>query len=274
MVFLLTPPTFGAMIAGMCGRFSLTTPVESVRRLFGFAEIPNLPARYNIAPTQAVLAVGPSRTAPPRRSAGGGARESRSAFFLRWGLAPSWSKDPAAGSGLINARAETVQEKPSFRAAFRRRRCLIPADGFYEWKKVDGGPKQPYRIGFADSDVFAFAGLWESWMGPDGSEIDTGAIVTTEAAPSIADIHHRMPVILEPDAFDPWLHGDAAQAAALMGPYSGARTLVATPISTRVNSVRNDGPDLWKPVDVEAGQDAAAPDPGVKTAGQDQLTLF
>ena len=219
----------------MCGRYSLTLPIDALRDLFQVDALPNLPPRYNIAPTQDVLAV---RTAPD----GGG----RSFTAFRWGLIPSWAKDPAIGSRMINARAETVAEKPAFRAAFRRRRCLIAADGFYEWAK-DGkggkGGKQPWRIALPGGAPFAFAGLWEQWMSPDGSEIESCAIVTTDAAEAIADLHHRMPVIVDPADHDLWLAADdPKQAAPLMRPYAGA--LECYPVTTRVNNVRNDDPSV------------------------------
>ena len=243
----------------MCGRFSLTTPVEGIRRLFGFSQIPNLPARYNIAPTQAVLTV---RNGEPRAGAG------RDAFMARWGLIPSWAKDPSMGARMINARAETLSEKPAFRAAWRRRRCLIPADGFYEWRTVEGR-KQPYRIRFEDGGVFAFAGLWEDWSGPDGSQVESCTIVTTDAASAIADIHHRMPVILDEAAFEPWLSGTVDEASPFLRPYGGARVLTAEAVSERVNNVRNDGPELWSPAEPPPPQQAETP-----KKANDQLSLF
>ena len=268
----------------MCGRFSLTTPVEGIRRLFGFSQIPNLPARYNIAPTQAVLNVraakpGKEGIAPPDGGNGGGGM--RDAFLARWGLIPSWAKDPSIGAKMINARAETITEKPSFRSAFRRRRCLIPADSFYEWKTLDGG-KQAFRITFDDGEPFAFAALWEDWMGADGSEIESCTIVTTDASPAIEDIHHRMPVILDPEVFEAWLTGTPEDAETLLRPYAGVRRLMSGPISNRVNNVRNDGPDLWDPVDLPAGgavADAptgdAAPKPDAPAKpDKGQLSLF
>jgi len=219
----------------MCGRYSLTTPVESLRGLFGFDERPNLAPRYNIAPTQAVAVVRPALEAGGRRL-----------VMLRWGLVPSWAKDSSIGSRMINARAETVAEKPAFRTAFRRRRCLVLADGFYEWKKSGDGPKQPWRITSADATAFAFAGLWEHWDSPDGETVETCAIVTTDAAPAIGHIHPRMPVILQPGDLEGWLSGDPADADALLHPYGGA--LEAYPVSRRINSVRNDDAALIEPV--------------------------
>ncbi len=247
----------------MCGRFSLTTPVDGIRRLFGFSQIPNLPARYNIAPTQAILAV--------RAAAKGGESTPPDAFMVRWGLIPSWAKEPSIGARMINARSETLSEKPAFRAAFRRRRCLIPADAFYEWRS-QGAPqkKQAFRIAFEDGGPFAFAGLWEDWLAPDGSEVESCTIVTTEAARPIAEIHHRMPVILDPPAFGDWLTGPEDRAAGWLRPYDGNRALVAERIVDRVNNVRNDGPELWeKAPEMEAEQPAAEnPKPS------EQLTLF
>ncbi len=218
----------------MCGRFSLTTPTEGLRALFGFDELPNLPPRYNIAPTQDVAGV---------KLAG---KDGKPSFTLfRWGLIPSWAKDPSIGSRMINARAETIADKPAFRAAFRRRRCLIPADGFYEWEKRPDGGKQPWRVTLEGGIPFAFAGLWEDWLGADGSEVETCTIVTTDAAPAIAHVHHRMPVILDPSDYALWLRGTTDEATALLHPYRGK--LVSYRVSTRVNSVRNDDETLLEP---------------------------
>ena len=261
----------------MCGRFSLTTPVDGIRRLFGFSQIPNLPARYNIAPTQAVLNVRASK--PGEEDLGG--EGVRDAFLARWGLIPSWAKDPSIGAKMINARAETITEKPSFRAAFRRRRCLIPADSFYEWKTI-GGAKQAFRITFDDGEPFAFAALWEDWLGADGSEIESCTIVTTDAAPAIEDIHHRMPVILDPEGFETWLTGEPEKAEALLHPYDGPRRLMSGPISNRVNNVRNDGPELWDPVPLPDVNASAEDTPAESTGKEEpaaapakgQLSLF
>ena len=222
----------------MCGRYSITTPSEALRRIFGFAEQPNLQARYNVAPTQEVPAV--------RLGADG----ERHFSLLRWGLVPFWAKDLAIGSRMINARAETLAEKPAFRKAFARRRCLILADGFYEWRKLEGGGKQPYRITLPDGAPFAFAGLWESWRNPaDGAEVETCTIATTDARGPIAEIHHRMPVILAPESYDAWLgpSEDTAALSALLSEGPGAE-LAAHPISTRVNKVTNDDPGIIEPV--------------------------
>lgn len=229
----------------MCGRYSLTTPVAALRDLFGFSARPNLAPRYNIAPTQEVAVV--------RLASGSGGRQL---VMLRWGLIPSWARDLATGSPLINARAETAAEKPAFRSAFRHRRCLVLADGFYEWKASEGGPKQPWRITRADGAVFAFAGLWEHWETPDGEAVESCAIVTTEAAPAIGHIHSRMPVILAPGGLDAWLAGSPSDAGALLHPYEGS--LDARPVSRRINNVRNDDASLIEPAPPEEEPEAPA----------------
>jgi len=225
----------------MCGRYSITTPVEAMRGLFGFAGPGlNLQPRYNAAPTQAL---------PVVRRVDAAAGDDRELVLLPWGLVPPWAKDIKIAARLINARAETVAEKPSFRAAFRRRRCLVPADGFYEWKKGGGGGnKQPFRIRLPDGGPFAFAGLWEHWQPAGAEAVESFTIVTTEAASAIRDIHPRMPVILPPADYGPWLDpaADADGLAALLRPYEAA--LDAYPVATTVNSVRNDTPDCLEPV--------------------------
>jgi len=224
----------------MCGRFSLVNAEESMRRLFEYdGPALNLPPRYNIAPSQKVPVVK------------AGKEGGRSLAMMRWGLIPSWAKDAAIGNKMINARAETVAEKPAFRSAFRHRRCLVPADGFYEWKKLDG-TKQPYRIGLEGDAPFAFAGLWEVWDGPEGA-VRSFTIVTTDASAAIADIHDRMPVILPPRHFAGWIAEDTPPEVllAMLGPYEGhaedGGPLRAYPVSSRVNNVRNDDADLLKP---------------------------
>lgn len=246
----------------MCGRFSLTRPIDAIRKLFGFSQIPNLPARYNIAPTQAVLAV---RAPDPDKEA----EVARQAFLARWGLVPSWAKDTSMASKMINARAETVAEKPAFRTAFRRSRCLIPADGFFEWK-TENDVKQPYRIEMADDGLMAFAGLTERWRGPGGETIESCAIVTTEACAALTAVHHRMPVILDPDRFEAWLTGDPSTASKVMKPYTGPREFRVFAVSTRVNNVRNDDASILQPAEPD---NTAAGDAKQKgKAGQ--LSLF
>ena len=175
----------------MCGRYTVTSPPEALRTLFGYEEEPNFPPRYNVAPAQPIAIV---RLV----------EDQRHFALVRWGLLPSWVKDPKTFALLINARGETVLEKPAFRAAMKRRRCLIPADGFYEWQE-EGGRKRPFFIHAKSGAPLAFAGLWETWIGPNGEELETAAIVTTRANRTLAPIHERMPVIVPPEAFDLWL---------------------------------------------------------------------
>ena len=212
----------------MCGRYTITSAPEAIRALFGYPEQPNFPPRYNVAPTQPI---------PIVRLVEG----KRQFALVRWGLLPSWVKDPKAFTLLINARGESVIDKPAFRAAMKRRRCLIPADGFYEWKAA-AGRKQPYFMRLKSGAPMAFAGLWETWTGPDGEELETAAIVTTAANRTLRTIHERMPVIVPPDAFDLWLNCtdvDAQTAAALIVP-APENLLDAYEVSTAVNRVAND----------------------------------
>ncbi|MBI5510604.1 MAG: SOS response-associated peptidase [Deltaproteobacteria bacterium] len=213
----------------MCGRYSLSTPGDELARVF---EIPGavvvLP-RYNIAPTQGV---------PVVRTPGGAPRELA---ILRWGLVPSWAKEPTSGARLINARAETVAEKPAFKDAFRTRRCLVVADGFFEWQKRDGG-KQPFHIRRRDGGPFAFAGLWERWAGPQAPAVETCTVITTAANALLLPIYDRMPVILRPEAYATWLDPkpvDRDRLLALLRP-ANAEELVAVPVSTAVNNPAND----------------------------------
>ena len=222
----------------MCGRFTLTELEPDVlTEIFTLSgDLPTLAPRYNIAPTQPVATV----IHDPRRT------ENRLGF-MRWGLIPSWAKDPAIGSRLINARGETVHEKPSFRAAFRRRRCLIVANGFYEWQKQDDGPKQPVYITLTDDKPFAFAGLWEMWTDrTSGSELVTCTIITTGPNDLVRPIHNRMPVILPREDYARWLTTDDRDADSLLPllrPYP-AEHMTAWPVSRRVNSPANDDPTL------------------------------
>lgn len=215
----------------MCGRYLISLPPEAMRTLFEFDEQPNFPARYNIAPTQPV---------PIIRLEGG----RRHFVLVRWGLIPSWVKEEPK-SLLINARAETIAEKPSFRAAFRHRRALMPADGFYEWKVMPKGPKQPYLIRRRDGRPFAMAALWDNWMTADGSEIESCAVVTTDANATLAPIHERMPVILDEKDWARWLDPltPLRELQALMKP-APDDLLEAIPVSEGVNRVANDHPGL------------------------------
>lgn len=224
----------------MCGRFVLATPVSELQRAFGFADAPNLPARYNVAPTQDVAVVVAAE--------GGG----RSLAAMRWGLVPFWAGDPSVGSRMINARGETAAEKPAFRAAFRQRRCLVPADGFYEWE-VAGKAKRPVLIRRRDRAPLAFAGLWEVWRGPKGGPalevpLRTVTIVTTAANDDLRHLHDRMPVILDAAGQAEWLDpATTAEAAAGLVRAAPVGLLDTLAVSTRVNSVRNDDPSLIEP---------------------------
>ncbi len=229
----------------MCGRYSLTSPVEAMRHLFGLSVSANLAPRYNIAPSQEVVIA--------RLDAEGGLEWA----LARWGLVPSWAKDPAIGDRMINARSETVAEKPSFRAAFRRRRCLIPADGFYEWRRMKGA-KQPYRIHLEGNRPFAFAGLWERWEGA-GRIIESCAILTTNAAPAIRPIHHRMPVILPPQAHAAWLDVSQPFSLADLSPL-GDEALRAHAVSQIVNRPANDDRRCLEPLANEPPQSQASGD--------------
>jgi putative SOS response-associated peptidase YedK len=239
----------------MCGRYTVIASPEVIRALFGYQEQPNFPPRYNVAPTQPIAIV---------RLVEG----KRHFALVRWGLLPSWVKDPKTFTLLINARGETAAEKPAFRAAMKRRRCLIPADGFYEWKAL-GGRKQPYFIRAKSGEPFAFAGLWETWTGPNGEELETAAIVTTTANRTLAAIHDRMPVIVPPAAFDLWLDSDTVDpttASALIAP-APENLLEAFPVSTQVNRTANDNPKLVEEVSVSAEPEPApAPKPAAKRA--------
>lgn len=212
----------------MCGRYTLRTPVETLAEEFGISDpLPEIPTRYNIAPTQEVAAVLEED-------------EERKLEMLRWGLIPSWADDPAVGNRMINARSETAAEKPSFRTAFRKRRCLILADGFYEWQKTNGG-KQPYYIRMEDGSPFAFAGLWESWD-KYGGEIRSCTILTTDANKMVGEVHHRMPVILPPETYDLWLDPDMQETEPLLDllrPYPDDG-MEAYPVNRFVNSPSND----------------------------------
>ena len=219
----------------MCGRFTLYFPVELLAEIFDLPDLPGLISRYNIAPTQAAAVV---------RSSG----NARRLDLLRWGLVPSWAKDISAGSRMINARSESLPDKPAFRNAVRFRRCIVPASGFYEWKP-EGPRKIPYYISLSDGAPMGFAGIWEVWKTPEGSFLETFAILTTSANPLIAPIHDRMPVILHPDTYGLWLDRDVInpeQLQLLYPPYPTDH-LTLHPVSTLVNSPRNDHPACIEP---------------------------
>jgi putative SOS response-associated peptidase YedK len=218
----------------MCGRYTLTQTGQ-LPAVFEISEI-RIPPRFNIAPTQEVPVVRLSD------------EKGRYLDSLKWGLVPRWSKDPSLGARMINARSETVEKKPSFREAFRQRRCLVPADGFYEWKKSPGS-KQPYFIGMSDRSVFAFAGLWE-YFSKDGRELETFTILTCKPNNLLSEIHDRMPVILPRESFSSWLdpRRDSSSLKSLLAPYS-AEEMTAYRVSRLVNNPRNDVPECVEPVD-------------------------
>ena len=235
----------------MCGRYTLMTPAPELESRFDAAFDDSLEPRYNCAPGQS-LPVIPSDDPDRVRT-------------FDWGLIPSWADDASVGNDLINARSETVDEKPSFSDAFERRRCLVPADGFYEWVH-ESGSKQPYRVRLTDDRPFAMAGLWDRWepthtqtglgdfgagggADDDPDVVESFTIVTTEPNDTVADLHHRMAVVLDPDEEETWLHGDTTAAAGLLDPHPGDEW-EAYPVSTRVNSPANDTPDLVERVDV------------------------
>ena len=220
----------------MCGRYSLTTPVEALVDLFLVKQRPNLRPRYNIAPTDDVPVVRLDRD---------GRRELR---LVRWGLVPFWAKDLKIGARMINARAETVATQRAFKEAFHRRRCLVIADGFYEWLKQPDGKRLPHRYTLADGSPFAFAGLWERWKAPDGEIVRSCSIITTEANPLVGQIHDRMPVILDPSDYGGWL---AEPSETLLRPFPADRMRVLQ-VTTRVNSVKNDDASCIAPAESAA----------------------
>jgi len=189
----------------MCGLYSFRKSPEETRSLFDYLETPAFPPRRYVAPGSPIAIVRQAESA-------------RHFALVRWGFVPAWAKEVKPGKPLINARGETVADKPSFRNAFKRRRCLIPADGFYEWQGDVPGQKQAYFIRRPDDGLFAFAGLWEHWMGPDGSELETGLIITTDPNRPVAAIHDRMPVVIMPEDFDTWLGGEPRIAQGLIRP--------------------------------------------------------
>ena len=222
----------------MCGRFTLQIPPELLANIFGLIEIPEAPARYNIAPSQKVAVI---------RQNGDGQNRLN---FMRWGLIPTWAEDMSIGYKLINARSETVHEKHSFRNAIRYRRCLIPTSGFYEWMG-EGKAKKPLYIRLKDGSPMVFAGLWESWKSPQKDIVESCTILTTSSNKLIAPIHDRMPVILHPQEYDAWLDremDDPENLKWLYQPYP-FELMEMYPVSHQVNSTNNDGPELTKPYD-------------------------
>ena len=229
----------------MCGRYTLAAPnPAAVRARFGLDESVEVRRRYNVAPGDDVLAVTTDRE---------GARRGE---LLRWGLVPSWSKSPESGLKMINARVETVAERPAYRRALQRFRCLIIADGFYEWRSTPAGRKQPFHIARDDGELFAFAGLWSIWHAPDGGKLRSCAIITTAANSAIAPLHDRMPVILERDAETAWLQASIPpeRLSLMLAGLPASRTALQ-PVSAAVNDARYDGPECLAPA-IESGQAA------------------
>ena len=250
----------------MCGRFSLTATPEEVAELFGLDEVEDFPPRYNIAPTQPILV------------AHNNAAQERDASLVRWGLVPGWVKEPKEFTLLINSRSETAASKPSFRNAMRHRRSLIPASGFYEWYRPAGNDKnlkkQAYWITPSDGGIVVFGGLMETWCGKEGSEVDTGCILTTQSNKQIGNIHHRMPVVIKPQDFEEWLDcktREPRDVAHLMNAVEDG-FFTATPVGDAVNKVANSGPEIQNPLppdEVEPRQ----PEPDNQSS-DDQLDLF
>lgn len=220
----------------MCGRFTLSQPVEALVERFQLDEIPSLEPQYNIALSQNVATVLVSQKS-----------KKRQLKFLRWGLIPAWAKDPKLGAKMINARAETITEKPTFRSAFKRRRCLILADGFYEWQQLKG-KKQPFYIQRQDEQPFAFAGLWERWKGSDDNVIESCTILTTEPNELLRPIHNRMPVVLESKDYDLWLDPEVQQSELLQPLLCSypPEAMTAHPVSLQVNNPANNSSELTK----------------------------
>ncbi len=223
----------------MCGRFTLKSSPQQVATLFADlpVAIPEFVPRYNIAPTQQVLAV--------REASNGGA-----AVWLRWGLIPFWAKDTAIGARMINARLDTVDQKPAFRAAFKSRRCLVVADGFYEWRAM-GKRKQPFYITAAEGALFAFAGIWESWRDPTKPEpLESCSILTTDASDDLRSLHDRMPCVVPPQNFAAWLDADFAHPKSLLAGAGGASAVAwdFVPVNPVVNNARHDAPDCIQQV--------------------------
>jgi putative SOS response-associated peptidase YedK len=224
----------------MCGRFTLRTPAADLIEIFEVARSFELTPRYNIAPTQQVVAV---------REAHG----ARELVELRWGLLPARSDAALSGPPMINARSETAADRPAFRNAFRSRRCLVPADGFYEWRKGAGDAKQPFLITLQDERPFAFAGLWEQCRGPDNKIVESCTILTTDANDRLKELHDRMPVILPPEHYGPWLDPqieDTGALQSLLAAYPSSE-MGFRPVSRRVNNARNDDPGCIAPPETQ-----------------------
>jgi putative SOS response-associated peptidase YedK len=233
----------------MCGRYRLTAKERYLAEHFGIDDVEDVhwTPRYNIAPTQQIVVIRQDHDEP-----------KRTISLMRWGLIPYWAQDASIGNHTINAMSETASEKPAFREAMRKRRCLVPADGFFEWKKLSSKRKQPYNIGMLDDSVFAFAGLWDRWRSSSGEVIESCSILTTDANPLTKDIHDRMPVILKREDYDLWLDPgitDPEQVQDLLHPFD-PRLMKKYPLSSAVSNVNNDGPECIQEV---AADEAATP---------------
>ena len=222
----------------MCGRYRLSRRKQMIQEYFDTADEVDWEPRYNVAPSQPVGIVRQDRTKPERHFS-----------LARWGLIPYWAKDASIGYKLINARSETVASKPAFREAFKSRRCLIPADGFYEWKRAER-VKRPFHFGMSDDSLFAFAGVWDRWKDATGQVVESCSILTTTPNALLSDVHDRMPVILNPENYDSWLgpgltHVDAVTE--LLTPFD-ATLMKRFAVSNRINFVKNDDPDCVAPL--------------------------
>ena len=251
----------------MCGRYALIGTPEEVKAFFNLLDIAKFPPRYNIAPTQPVLAV---MAGPPREP--GSNLPDRTSMLVRWGFIPDWAKNPKELPLLINARSETAAEKNTFRAAMRHRRTLIPASGFYEWKRSGGKPVQAYWVKPREGGLVAFGGLMETYSEPGGSEMDTGAILTTQANEAISHIHHRMPVVIRPQDFSRWLdcvNNEPRDVADLLQPVQ-PDFFEAIPVSDKVNKFSNTGPEIQDRVEPKT----EPAKPAEKGRDADQLDLF
>lgn len=264
----------------MCGRFALTATADQTAAFLGVGEVHDFPARYNIAPTQPILMALAAPTRPP-----GSNLPDREALLVRWGLIPSWVKDTRGFPLLINARSEEAATKPSFRTAMRHRRALVPASGFYEWKQSGTGKGQAYWLRPRDGGLVAFAALMEPYSEPGGSEIDTGALLTTSANSAIAHIHHRMPVVIGEKDFARWLDcrtQEPRDVADLMKP-ADPDFFEAVPVSSLVNKVSNTGPEIQEAVEEQkavpeqgsSSKEKSGPESsGNKKPGDAQMSLF
>ncbi|WMT91323.1 SOS response-associated peptidase [Pelagibacterium sp. H642] len=247
----------------MCGRYAVTLPDEAMRQIFMTDNLIHSVPRYNIAPTQPVIAIWNDES-------------RRTAKLARWGLVPHWVKDPREFPLLVNARAETMAEKPAFRDAVRHKRCILPASGYYEWKTLPNGKKLPYYITHQSGEPIALAGLYSSWMGPDGEEIDTVATITVPAGPDVEHIHDRMPAIMRGEQIDQWLDVRNVRfrdVESFVVPQPQG-TMASHPVSIRVNSAVNEGPDLIEPVSENLQPETNDKSMTVKGKKSAQLDLF